>query len=121
MNSAGYSLDDLARAKRELAELVEQESRYNGNNPNKYAAGIRSLVRQRDQIAADLKRRGEIPETAEEELARRLDAAFPNARSRQVVTFEGTRYRKRFRPAERSRSGKTVTRWDFWWEPVGES
>lgn len=121
MSAVGYSLADLEEVERDLAELLEQESRYSGNNPNKYAAGIRSLVRRRDEITEDLKRRGEIPETDEEALQRRLDEAFPKARSRQLVTFEGARYRKRFVPAETSRSGKSVTRWDSFWEPVDET
>lgn len=120
MSSVGYSVADLETVKRELADLVEKESRYSGNNPDKFAAGIRSLARQRDAIAADLRGRGELPETEEEALTRRLDESYPNARSRQVVTLEGTRYRKRFRPAETSRSGKTVTRWEHFWEPVDE-
>jgi hypothetical protein len=120
VNSVGYSVADLEKVERELAELTEKESRYSGNNPDKYAAGIRSLQRQRDTIAAELKRRGEIPETEEEALNLRLDEAFPNPRSRQVIKFEGARYRKRFIPAETSRSGKSVTRWDSFWEPVDE-
>lgn len=120
MSSEGYSIDDLNQVKSRLADLLEAESRYSGNNPDKYTSGIKQLVRERDAIIAHLKAQGDLPETEEERLTRRLDEAFPNARSRQVVEFEGQRYQKRFRPAEHSRSGKTVTRWDHWWEPVGE-
>ena len=118
MSSDCYTVDDLERVKKDLAKLVDSEARYSGNNPDKYTAGIRSLVRQRDAIADELKRQGLLPEEEEEALTRRLDEVFPNARNRQVVEFEGARYRKRFRPAGHSRSGKTVTDWEHWWEPV---
>ena len=121
MNPENWSLDDLENVKTELAELVERETRYSGNNPEKFSSGIRALVRQRDEITADLKQRGILPEKDEEALIRRLDDAFPHAASKQVVEFEGMRYRKRFRPAETSRSGKTVTHWEHWWEQVDNS
>jgi hypothetical protein len=115
-----YSLDDLEKVQRELAELLDAEDRYTGNNPNKYQSGIQALVSQRDEITAALKRQNDIPETKDEKLNRLLDQAFPKAHGKQVVVFEGHRYKKDFRPAEHSRSGKSVTRWESWWEQLVE-
>jgi hypothetical protein len=115
---SNYTIDDLKRTRRDLEGLLERESEYTGNNPGKFESEIRGLVRRRELITADLKQRGLLPETDEEILTRRLDEAFPNAVSKQVVELEGRRYRKRYRPAEYSRSGKSVTRWEHWWEPV---
>ena len=112
------TLEDLARAERQLKDLVERDADYRGNNPDKFTSGLRMLTAERDRLLADLKDQGLIPETDEEVLTRTLDAVFPDARSRQVVTHEGRKYRKRFRPAEYSRSGKSVNRWEHWWEPV---
>jgi hypothetical protein len=121
LNAIGYSVADLEGTERELADLLEKESRYSGNNPNNYVPSIRLLMRRRDTIAELLKGRGEVPENEEEAVNRRLVEAFPNAQSKQVVTFESARHRKRFRPPETSRSGRAVTQWEHWWEPFGES
>jgi hypothetical protein len=48
----------------------------------------------------------------------RIDAQHPSARSGEVVEHAGQRYRRRFFPEEKSRSGKTVTEWGRTWEAV---
>lgn len=49
--------------------------------------------------------------TKAELLNAELDALFPLARSKQIVTHNGWRYMKPFYPLESSRSGKTVIAW----------
>ena len=60
------------------------------------------------------KTNGTLPLTVQEQLNKDLDAKFPNARSKDVVEFEGKRYQLRFSPAVKSRSGK-VKEWDRTW------
>ena len=55
-----------------------------------------------------------LPLTEQEQLNKDLDAKFPNARSKDVVEFEGKRYQLRFSPAVKSRSGR-VKEWDRTW------
>jgi hypothetical protein len=43
-----------------------------------------------------------------------LDAAFSNAKSKQIVELDGAKYKKTFSP-NFSNSGKTVTSWDKEW------
>tara|TARA_B110000503_G_C6757912_1_gene254235 strand:+ start:84 stop:458 length:375 start_codon:yes stop_codon:yes gene_type:complete len=45
-----------------------------------------------------------------------IDDEHPNTNSKEVVIFEGKRYRRRFKPAYTSRSGKSVYRWSKSWE-----
>ena len=61
-----------------------------------------------------MKTNGTLPLTVQEQLNKDLDAKFPNARSKDVVEFEGKRYQLRFSPAVKRRSGK-VKEWDRTW------
>jgi hypothetical protein len=54
--------------------------------------------------------------TEHERLCTTLDGLAPNARSRQVVKYDGVRYLRRFHSEETSHSGKTVTVWGRTWE-----
>lgn len=51
-------------------------------------------------------------------LEARLDAEFPNARSKEIVEFEDKKYRRCFTPGKKSNSGKTVTEWIKSWVEV---
>ena len=116
------SLDDLGAARLRLKAVQERLERYDGNNPDKYQGDLRSAREALAAVEESLKRRGILPRTEAERLAAVLDQAFPNARSNEVVVFEGIRYRRRFYPATRSNSGKSVRTWDATWErlPDGE-
>jgi len=67
------------------------------------------------EIEEDLKRRGIIPYTDHELAEASLDAAFPNAQSKEIVTYNGRRYLRRFYPVEKSKTGKTVRKWGKEW------
>ena len=113
-----YTLNDYKAAKVELERLNQQWENYSGNNPNKFQTSI-AVVRSKVRIIeTTLKAVGYIPRTPQEELEHRLDSAFPNARSKQIVDFEGKHYIRRFTPLEKSLSGKTVTEWSKSWEEV---
>lgn len=113
-----YTIDDYNIAQDELARITEKWDNYSGNNPNKYysqLSGARSKVRI---IEGSLKSQGVIPLSDKEILEKELNIKFPNARSKQVVEFEGKKYIKKFFPLEKSRSGKTVNEWGSCWELV---
>jgi hypothetical protein len=55
------------------------------------------------------------PLTEKELLDKELDEAFPNAQSKQIVEHKGRKYRRRFWPLDKSRSGKTVHEWGCDW------
>lgn len=93
---------------------------YGGNNPNKYQTDIRHARHKVQLIEDSLKASGVLPRSPQEELERELDAAYPNAASKQIVTHNGVRYQRKFWPMEKSRSGKTVTAWGKGWEKLPE-
>jgi murein tripeptide amidase MpaA len=49
-----------------------------------------------------------------------LDSRYPNAESKTIVEFEGSRYQIRYVPLDESQSGKTVYGWDHSWVPYEE-
>ena len=113
-----YTIEDLERARAELKSWSDRFANYSGNNPNKYQADIKAARQKVRMIEDDLKARGVLPLTEQEQLEKELDEAFPNAQSRQIVEYRGKRYQRKFFPLEKSRSGKTVTAWGKKWVEV---
>lgn len=112
------TLEGLEQAKAELDRLNERDSMDTSGNPDKYRTRINNARREVDRITDALKTKGVLERTEKELLNMKLDKAFPKARSKEVVEFEGTQYVLRFSPRTKSRSGKTVTSWDRSWERV---
>lgn len=110
-----YSLHDLEEARAELAKWQRRDENYTGNNPNKYQASIKASRRMVRLISEALKASGTLERTDKEELEIELNAAFPNAQSKEIVDFQGRRFQRRFYPLEQSRSRKTVTDWGREW------
>ena len=113
-----YTQEDLTQARKALQSWQEKFDRYSGNNPNKYQADIKSARRTVRLIESALKASGELPLTEQEQLEKDLDAAFPNAESKQTVEFRGRTYQLKFWPLEKSRSGKNVIDWGRGWVEV---
>jgi hypothetical protein len=113
-----YTLDDYEKAKSELKRWSDAWDNYSGNNPNKYQADIKAASRLVRDIEAYLKAQGLLERTEREKLEKEIDAAFPNAKNKEIVSFRGRRYVRRYFPLERSRSGKTVNEWGRSWEEV---
>ncbi len=113
-----YTLEDLIKAQEELALWEGRWERYDGNNPNKYQADIKNAQSNVRTIREALKASGVLERSEKEKLEVNLDAAFPNAQSKQIVEFEGKKYQRRFYPLRRSRSGKSVVEWGKTWEPM---
>lgn len=112
-------LDQYEDAKAKLAAIQTRWANYDGNNPEKFRSALREAREQLAAVELELKKGGHIEMTEAERLPAALDKAFPNARSKEIVTFEGTRFQRRFYPATRSNSGKSVRTWDKGWEIVG--
>lgn len=110
------TVEDLEEARRELTRWNERFDNYSGNNPNKYQADIRAARQRVRDLEADLKAAGALPRSDQEQLEAELDRAFPAAKSKEVVEYEGQKYMRRFWPLERSSSGRTVTQWGKGWE-----
>ena len=86
------------------------------NNPDKDLAETNQRIRDAvvDAKLARLSRLENGTSTAED----RLEVAFPDAKSKSVVEFEGARWQRRYVPAVHSRSRKTVTLWEGCWVRV---
>lgn len=113
-----YTLDELRAAKAALESAERRWENYDGNNPNKYRSGLTDARVQVREIEVNLKARGLLPRSEREELAHRIDQAFPDADSGRVVEFEGKRYKRRYVPRGKSLSGKTVYGYDGFWDEV---
>jgi hypothetical protein len=113
-----YSLTDLERARDELARWEERWANSSSNNPDKHMGRIRVARRRLREVEDALKASGQLPLSDKEQLEARLDLAFPNARSKEIVEFEGKKYQRIFYPVERSRSRKTVNEWGKEWRAV---
>ena len=114
-----YTMRDLDEARAAHAGIEERWANYTGNNPDKYEADRKTARRRVRAIERALKDNGTLPLTEQEALARKIDAMFPNAESKQVVEYQGKRYQRRFFPLEKSSSGE-VTEWGNEWVEVVE-
>lgn len=116
-----YTLDDLTTAKAEFDRLEQlwcDAFRHKQSNP--YDGQARAASMRLREIEDDLKKRGIIPFSQHELLVESLNQLFPKAQSREVVVYQGKRYRKKFWPLELSKTGKTVKKWANGWEPLDE-
>ena len=108
-------LEQLKEANAELETVLDRFDSYMGNNPNKYRSGIKNAREKCDVLIRLCKIEGLIPYTEDELLNEKLSRAFPNAQSKQVVEFEGVKYKNTFTPRSISNSGKTIKSWDQAW------
>lgn len=112
------TLQDLDQAQADVTLWDERWANDGSNNPNKYWAQRQAARRRVRELTAILKLQGDLEMTDHERLCATLDAIAPNARSGEVVEHHGLRYRRRFFPEEKSRTGKTVTAWGRTWEKL---
>lgn len=113
-----YTLDEYKDAMSEFSQWSNRWDNYSGNNPDKYQSNLRTAREKVRRIESYLKNTGLLPLTEQEALERQLDVAFPNAKSKEIVEFEGKKYIRCFFPLEKSRSRITVTAWGKAWEEV---
>lgn len=110
-----YSIKDYEKAQSELERLERCWENYSGNNPNKYRARIKLARSTVSSISEYLKEQGQIPYSEKEILQNKLCKKFPEAQSKDVVEFEGQRYKLVFYPKEKSRSGNVLA-WGKEWK-----
>lgn len=115
-----HTLENYHAALAELKAAEDRFDRYNGNNPDKFKSQISAAHFRVLTIERELKNAGVLARSPEEERNLQLDKAFPDAKSKEVVSWNGQQYVRRFYPAVTSRSGKTVRLWEKRWEPVRE-
>lgn len=89
-----YSLADLDAAGAKLEAEEQRWANYTGNNPDKWATDRCQARDKVTAIEASLKASGPLARSEHELLEQTLDAAFPGARSRQIVEHEGKRYQR---------------------------
>ena len=116
-----YTVEDLEFAQAQLREWSDRFDRYDGNNPDKYQSEIRNAQEKVREIECEQKKTGLLQMTDKEKLNAALEAAFPDARHRQVVEYNGKHYERRVFPLQKSRSRKTVLEWAKDWKEVAIS
>lgn len=114
MDDSEPTLERLEAARGALAEAIARRDAYRGNNPGKPATDVRLAEERVAELTRALKALGVLARTAHEALEARLDAAFPKARHKDVVTFEKERYQRWVTPATRTQAGQ-VASWDKGW------
>jgi hypothetical protein len=113
-----FTLEDLDQARQEQRLWEKRSADSNSNNPDRFRGQINAARARVRRIESELKRAGVLPLTQQEILEAELDRQFPNARSREIVEYEGKKYQRIFTPLQRSRSRKTVTEWGRSWRLV---
>lgn len=112
------TIAELEAAEKEFTIAENRWENYDGNNPNKHRAALSDAMARVSTLRQALKATGELPLTEHEKLEQQLDGLYPNAQSKQIVEFEGRRYRRTFTPVSRSFTGKTVKAWQKSWFPL---
>ena len=118
--TAPPTLTDLHAAQAELDRRQALRDDYPGHHPAKYDTAVREALERVQALTLALKVAGLIARTPHENLEARLDAAFPKARPREIVTFEKGRYRRHVEPATRTASGQVST-WTRGWTPMTDT
>lgn len=115
-----FTLADLEAARAEHARWEQAWDNYSGNNSDKYAGPRKQASAKVAQIEAYLKDTGVLPRSEQELLERELDRAFPQARHRDIVEWQGARYERLVTPGEFTRSRK-VKSWSKSWRHVADT
>lgn len=108
------TLDDLKAAQAELEAMSARLDNYDGGNPNKHVTSVRLAREKVNRLTRELKASGLVERTEQEKFEARLDAAFPSARDKDEVEFEGAHYVRWARPTTYSLSGGPMT-WETGW------
>jgi hypothetical protein len=116
-----YTLADLAEAEAGYASAQARVDIFDSNNPNRGQSDLRRAGDHLTRVTLYLQAQGDLPKpepTRQDNLEQALDAAFPQARSKDMVEYEGKRYQLRFAPARMTRLRKRVAKWERWWQAV---
>lgn len=110
------TVDQLEAAKAELARWRDRMSRTRpGELADTYQFAARNAEQYVASLTADLLRQGLLPALDSTRLHEGLQRTHPHARNRQVVTFQGARFRKRI---SRKAVPGAEPQYRVWWEAV---
>ena len=73
-------------------------------------------TRKPQEINSGLATQETIDTPARQSVQEALDQTYPNVEHRQIVEYQGKRYRCRYFPEKKARSGWAVTKWGRRWE-----
>ena len=113
----GRTLLDLEDALKRLEKAWQVFGPVSANDLAAPPTALDEAAAEVRAIERDLKRAGVIPSTDHELLELRLDSAFPDAASHEVVKHDDKNYKRRFFPMRKSRKGK-VLEWGRSWVEV---
>lgn len=116
-----YTLEDLEKAQEELRLWEDRLDKTLSNNLNKFRSQVKDARIKIRLIKEILKASGVIEKTDAEKIIEALDKLCPNAKSKQIVTYEEKMYQIRYFPLDKSLSGKTVHEWGHEWRLIEKS
>jgi len=117
-NAVMHTLEDLEAARAELSQCIDAFDNPRTSFREQLAARIREASRKVHDIESELRSRGLITLDPKRTLEAELDMRFPTAQHREIVEYQGRRYRRRFFPEQKCRSGWAVKKWGRCWEEV---
>ena len=117
MDNHMYSVEDFEWQKIEHARITELWSdNYSPKETNPYSEPAKAATKKLREMEIYLKKNGLIPYSDHELLEETLNQKFPTAQSKDIVTYNGSQYKKKFTPIELSKTGKSVKKWHSGWE-----
>jgi len=108
-----FTLEDLEKLEQEHNGIKDEDSK----NPWKGSGTLRYLNDQIKTVREHLERSGELPMEDWRSVQYKIDKEYPNAKSNDIVQFDGKNYQLKFFP-NMSRSWKTILSWDKEWIPL---
>tara|TARA_R110000803_G_C11716963_1_gene287687 strand:+ start:62 stop:454 length:393 start_codon:yes stop_codon:yes gene_type:complete len=115
---ATYTYEEFVKTDESLRKLNAQLQRAVMSDKFSSINQTSDLKCDIDTYLLKCKKEGILEYTDKQWLDICIDHAHSNAKSKEVVIYEGKKYRRRFVPASKSRSGKTVYRWWKLWDAL---
>jgi hypothetical protein len=113
-----YTVEDLETARAELDCCVAAFDRAQTSYHEQLSAQIRAASRKVREIENYLRMHGLIELNPQQRLQAALDSVFPNAQHGDIVQYQDQRYRLRYFPEAKCRSGWGVRTWGKRWEQL---
>jgi hypothetical protein len=114
-----YSVKEFEEHKIELDRIAELwNDNYSAKGKNPYSAQAKKASEKLRNMETYLKRNGLINYTEHELLEETLNQQYPKAQSKEIVMYDGVKYKKKFSPIELSKTGKSVKKWRSGWEAL---
>lgn len=115
-----YTVEDLEAARAELERCVAAFDSALRTYHEELSARVRAASRRVGEIENYLRMQGLIEGNPQQRSQGALDSVFPNAQHGDIVQYQGKRYRLRYFPEAKCRSGWGVKKWGKRWEELGD-